>query len=143
MKALSEEMISEITRILSIEMDCYLNPKTDRLISVPLPESSFYKHEMWQEIIQETKATPEAFIVFNSFRSADTLKVMQNFIASLDNKYLQEELEVAISQLHPFLRFREKIERIPDYWEQWLDFSKNSYKEYINSVYKAEIGKFI
>ena len=142
MKAISEEMMTEIIRILSIEMDCYLNPKTERLISVPLPESSFYKHEMWQEIINETKGNPDSFIVFRSFRSEQTFKVMQNFIASLDNKYLQEELEVAISRLHPFLRFREKLERLPDYMEQWLEFNKNSYRDYINSIFMAEISRF-
>jgi len=57
---------------------------------------------------------------------------MEDFIATVTDKNLQEKLEIAISGKGAFRRFKAVLISYPEERQRWFDFHEKAMREYVN-----------
>jgi len=122
-----QNIIKEIAQELDCGNDCYYNPKTNELITIPnfgemLDEDEF-RESLGAELKKVTKSKAE-FIKIEILESFESFKIMERFIAQIADKQFQSELENILERKKPFQNFKNRMDNSA-YIQNWFDFKQN------------------
>ena len=120
------EIIREIAQELDCGSDCYYNPKTDEIVSIPnfgqISDEDEFRDAFREELKKVTKNKSE-FIKIEVLESFESFKIMERFVSQIVDKQFQAELENIIERKKPFQNFKNRIDN-SDYRQKWFDFKK-------------------
>lgn len=119
----SEILIEEIADYLDSGLVCLYNKKTKDLMTM----SEFEEHPDSDEINWDD------IIEFQSMNSNEAFDVMADFVEQLNNSTLKENLIKILTKSKPFKNFKLHIDNSGEYRQQWFDFKRSKYIEYVKS----------
>ena len=135
------KIINKIAQELDCGNDCYYNPKTDEIISIPnfeqISDEDEFIRAFGSELKKVTKNKTE-FIKIEILESFESFIIMERFISQIANKQLQTELENILERKKPFQNFKNKIDN-SDYRQNWFDFKTTELEKIVES--KLNRGK--
>jgi len=132
MIALSNKQISEIAEDLDLGMNCYLNLKSGEIKSIIDHDSlGEVDEELWGDDIREIEENYEDYFAFERMNSNESFEVMADFAESIDDERIRRKLMNALNRSKPFRNFKWAIDNSGEYRDQWFEFKKNRYIEYV------------
>ncbi len=134
-------IISEIAGELNCGNNCYLNPKTGELITIPDFLNSTFDtelEEVFQNDIEKVRANDDDFISFEVLKSFESYKIMRDFVEQLGDGYLKIHLTEILSKSRPFRHFKYAIDR-SDFREDWFRFKDEAMKNIVRKRLENEI----
>ena len=102
-------------------MACYLHRETHEYISFPNPQQ-FPDTADWQDDIDTVTNNPDDYIAIEPMNSRESFGLMEQFTDELPAGSAQERLRHALTQSKPFRRFKDTIDDMGDYRQQWFTF---------------------
>ncbi len=130
--------MKEIADWLDVGMRCYFNKQTGEIISIPNFDNWIgADEELWEEAIQELEENWENYVEFDGMTSRDSFRVMADFTDTVDNIKLQDRLVDALNKRKPFQNFKWVIDNSGEYRQQWFDYKKMRYIEWVADQLEA------
>lgn len=138
MITLNEKQISEIADSLDAGMNCFFNIKSGVIKAIIDLESWIgADEEPWEEDIKEIEENYEDYIAFDRMNTNQSFELMADFADSLDNEKIRRKLVNALNKSKPFRNYKWVIDNSGDYRNQWFEFKKNRYIEYVKEQIDA------
>lgn len=138
MNTFDARIIREIAQSLVCGENCYLNKKTQEIITIPndfeFLEEEF--QEVFEPFLKKIKKNKEDYIKFETLESFESFRIMENFALQLQDIVLKEKLLSALKKKKPFGNFKHII----DYSDQranWFCFEQEQFEKYITSIIEA------
>ncbi|MBU2997951.1 UPF0158 family protein [Cellulophaga baltica] len=132
------KIIKEIAQELDSGFDCYYNPKTDEIVTIPnfgqISDEDEFREAFGVELEKVNKNKAE-FIKIEVLESFESFKIMEHFISQIADKQLQAELENILEQKKPFQNFKNSIDN-SDYRQNWFDFKQNELEKIVETRLK-------
>jgi hypothetical protein len=129
---LTDKQIEEIADELDSGMKCFYNYKSGELKTVINFDSWIgADEEPWEEDIKEIEENWDNYIEFEDLTTHASFEIMTDFAESIDNVELQEKLIDALNKSHPFRNFKWQIDNSGDYRQEWFNFKKTRYINWI------------
>lgn len=134
----TEEQIKEIAENFDIGFLTYFNIRTGEIEAIPDFDDVFADEPdpEWQEILDKVEENPDDWVGFEKFEAWESYKMMESFIAIVDDQKLSQELHSAIQKKKPFSRFKYIIEDAGEYRQQWFDFKETYYMNHVRRQIK-------
>jgi hypothetical protein len=135
------KIIKEIAQELDCGNDCYFNPKTNELITIPnfgemLEEDEF--RDTFGAELEKVKNKKAEFIKIEVLESFESFKIMERFVSQIRDKQLQTELENILERKKPFQNFKNRIDN-SEFRQKWFEFKINELEKIVTN--ELEIGK--
>ncbi|WP_139856817.1 UPF0158 family protein [Aequorivita sinensis] len=135
MDSSNQNIIKEIAQELDCGNDCYYNPKTNELITIPnfgemLDEDEF--RESFGAEFKKVKKNKADFIKIEVLESFESFKIMERFITQIADEQFQAELEIILERKRPFQNFKNTIDN-SDYRQNWFDFKQNALEKIVET----------
>ncbi len=129
---LTEEQIEEIADYLECGMKCFYNLKTGEIKTI-LDFNCWIggDKEPWEEESKEIFENYDDYFEFEGLESHDSFQIMADFAESVDNSRLQVKLINALNRKKPFQNFKWQIDNSGKYRQQWFDFKKMRYIQWV------------
>jgi hypothetical protein len=129
---LTEKQIEEIAENLECGMRCFYNQKTGEIKTLLNMENwSSADEELWDEEAKEINDSMDDYFEFNGLESRDSFRIMADFAESIDDTDLQNKLIYALNRPKPFQNFKWRIDNSGDYRQQWFDFKRKRFIEWV------------
>ena len=129
---LTDEQIKSIAESLDRGMKVYLHTETHEIKPLVDFENNIYaEEEEWEDDLKEIEEDIDNFLLFEKMSSGESYRIMEEFVETVKNKELKNNLELGLSLSNPFQNFRDILERNQDYKEMWLEFKYEKYVDYI------------
>jgi len=96
----------------------WLDRQTGELIFVSPEVAPEDEHELDVEALKRDE--PQRLLAIAPVSSRDAYRLMQQFIAQLDDDNIAEMLSDAIGQKRAFFQFQDRLHDVPGMREQWL-----------------------
>lgn len=131
--SIPEETVREIAEMLDCGHICYLNPDTLETVFTLNPGSWEYYEESEDDIkLHEQVDSWERCITLAPPESFESFKFMEGFIDELPEREsaLKNRLVSALSQSHPFSRFKTVIDNCP-YRQEWFAYKQKCLETYV------------
>lgn len=129
----SKSIIKEIAQELDCGFECYYNPKTDEIISIPnfgqISDGDECRDAFNTEL-KKLKKNKAEFIKIEVLESFESFKVMESFVSQITDKHFQAELENILERKKPFQNFKNRIDN-SDYRQNWFDFKQNELEKIV------------
>src|SRR5690554_6396647 len=130
-----QNIIKEIAQELDCGNDCYYNPKTNEIITIPnfgemLDEDEF--RESFGAELKKVKKNKADFIKIEVLESFESFKIMERFITQIADEQFQAELEIILERKEPFQNFKNTIDN-SDYRQNWFDFKQNALEKIVET----------
>lgn len=103
------------------EMDCY----PDEL------RNPGFDEEPWAEIMNKIEENYSDYIRFEGMNSHEAFRVMEDFIAEINNIPTHNKFISAISRKKPFSNFNNLLHYYPELREKWFKYKLERYIEYV------------
>lgn len=129
---LTEQQIIEIADNLEAGLNCYFNLKTGEIKTILNFDSwQGADEEPWEEDINEIEENGSDYYQFEGMESRDSFRLMADFIDTIDEQKLANRLINALNRRKPFQNFKWEIDNSGEYRQQWFDFKKSRYIEWV------------
>jgi hypothetical protein len=129
---LTNKQIEEIADNLDSGMKCFYNLKTREIKTIINFDSWIgADEEPWEEDIKEIEENWDNYVEFDGMSAHESFRIMANFAESVDNDSLQERLVNALNRSKPFRNFKWQIDNSGDYRQQWFNFKKARYIDWV------------
>ena len=134
----SEKQIEEIADNLDCGMRCFYNLKTGEIKAIPNFDSWIGADaKTWEEDSNEIDDNWDDYFEFEGLETHESFKIMADFADTVNHTGLHDRLINALNRPKPFQNFERQIDSSDLYRQQWFDFKKMRYiqwvKEQINS----------
>lgn len=134
-----QNIINSIAQELDCGFDCYFNVKTEEIISIPgfsyvLDMDDF--EEAFEDNFNKIENQKSDLIKFEVLQSFESFKIMEDFVAQLSDKNLQEELNLILIQKKPFRNFKYRIDH-SDFRQSWFDFKQKELEKRVETELKT------
>ena len=130
----SNEILNDIVDSLDTGFKCFIHKETLEVVTFPdevlLQETDT---EVWQEDIDKVSDNREKYIEIENMISSASLRVIEEFVNSLENNSIKIRLLQAIEGRKPFANFKNQIDNSEDYREQWFAFRKSKNIEWVQN----------
>ncbi len=140
---LTEKQIEEIADNLDCGMRCFYNLKTGEIKTL-LNFNSWMgaDEEPWEEEAEEIENNWPDYFEFIGFESHESFQIMEDFAESIDDKDLQNKLVNALNRSKPFQNFKWHIDKSGKYRQQWFDFKKMRFIQWVKKQIDLNKEKF-
>lgn len=134
----TEEQIREIAEYFDTGLLPFFNIKTGKIEAIP----DFDKllgvefDPDWQPIIEQIEENPDDWVAFEKFESWESYKMMESFIATVDDEKLGQELYAAIQKRKPFSSFKWVINDAGEFRQKWFDFKEKYFMNHVRRQIK-------
>jgi len=129
---LSEKQIEEIADNLDSGMRCFYNLQSGEIKTILNFDNWIVAdEEPWEEESKEIDENWGDYIEFIGFESYESFKIMADFAESVEDKRLHNILINALNRGKPFQNFKLQIDNSGEYRQQWFDFKKMRYIQWI------------
>ena len=126
------ELLKKIADELDIGMVCFYHKTTGELESYPDENSNpGFDEEDWLEVMDKVSESREDYMAFEPMDSHESFRVIENFIAQIDDIPTHNKFIEAVSRKRPFANFKEMLHYYPELREQWFVFKNEAYIEYV------------
>ncbi len=137
---LTEKQIAEIAEELDCGMRCFYNLKTGEIKTIINSDNWIgADKELWEEVWNEIEDNWDDYFEFKGLESHESFQIMADFAENVENKRLQNNLINALNRRKPFQNFKWHIDNSGEYRQQWFDFKKMRYIEWVKE--QIEINK--
>jgi hypothetical protein len=142
---LTKKQIEEIADDLDCGMRCFYHLKTREITTL-----LNYDHwmgadtEPWEEDMEEIDENWGDYFEFQGFESHESFQIMADFAESIDNPKLQNKLISALNRSKPFRNFKWQIDNSGEYRQQWFQFKKTRYIQWVIEqieIYNGELNE--
>lgn len=128
----TEKQIEEIADNLDSGMKCFYNLKTGELKTLLNPDRWIgADFDPWEDDSNEIDENSVDYFEFESYDTHDSFKIMADFAESIDNSKLQDRLRNALNRPKPFKNFKWQIDNSGVFRQQWFDFKKLRYIQFV------------
>jgi antirestriction protein ArdC len=128
-------IIREIAQELDCGNDCYYNPKTDEIVSIPnfgqISDEDEFRDAFSAELKKVNKNKTE-FIKIEVLESFESFKIIERFVSEISDKHFQAELENILERKKPFQNFKNRIDN-SDFRQNWFDFKKTELEKIVET----------
>lgn len=128
-------IIKEIAQELDCGNDCYYNPKTNEIVTIPnfgkISDEDDFLNAFATELNKVTKNKAE-FIKIEVLESFESFKIMEQFIQQLSDKNFQSEMENVLANKKPFQNFKHIIDH-SDFRQNWFDFKQSELEKRVEN----------
>lgn len=130
----TKKEIEEIADNLDCGMRCFYNLKSGEIKTIPNFDSWIdADKETWDDVSNEIDENWSDYIEFTGFESHESFKLMVDFAESVDDTRLQNKLIGVLNKLKPFQNFKWHIDNSGEYRQQWFDFKKMRYIQWVKN----------
>ena len=88
-----------------------------------------------------TREPGDDYFEFEGFESHESFQIMVDFAESVDDQKLQNRLIYALNKSKPFSNFKWQVDNSGEYRQQWFDFKKMRYIEWVKEQIKLNKKK--
>ena len=129
------ETIKEIAEQLDMGMKCFYHIPTGELEYFPdeLKGHAGFDEELWQETIDKVEENYHEYIPFDGMESHESFRIMETFIAEIDDEKTRQRFEDAIGYRKPFQNFKQLLSDYPGLREQWFSYKEECYIQFVKS----------
>lgn len=139
----TEKQIEEIAENLECGMRCFFNLKTGEIKEILNFDSWIgADEEPWEEEYQEIDENWDDYFEFDGMESHDSFQIMADFAESVGDTVLQNKLFNALNRRKPFQNFKWEIDHSGKYRQQWFDFKKKRFIQWVKKQIDFESEKF-
>ena len=134
----TEEQIRDIAQNFDCGLLPYFNIRTGEIEAMP-DFDELLGDEIdpdWQNVEAQIEENPDDWIAFEKFESWESYKMMESFIATVDDEILRHELHKAMQKRKPFSSFKYVIDGAGEYRQQWLDFKETYFMNHVRRQIK-------
>ena len=131
----NKNIIQVIAENLDCGNDCYYNPETNEIVTIP-NFSQISDEEEFKEIfrvdlakVNERKAD---FIKFEVLENFESFKIMERFVEQMNDQQLKSELENTLRNKKPFQKFKYSIEN-SILRQNWFDFKQSELEKMVEN----------
>ena len=130
----SEKIVAEIADNLDTGMLCFLHKRTGNIKTI-IDEMKWLgaDTEAWEEDMEEIDMNRLDYIEIESMNSHESFEVMVDFTETVNNRYVKENLERALSRSKPFRHFKSQIDDENEYREEWFAYKKERYIQFVKN----------
>ncbi len=129
---LTDKQIDEIADNLDSGMKCFYNLKTGEIKTIINIDNWIgADEEPWEEDIKEIEENWDNYVEFEGMSTHESFRIMADFAENIDNDKLQERLINALNKSKPFGNFKWQIDNSGDYRQEWFDFKKACYIDWV------------
>ncbi len=130
---LTEKQIEEIADNLDCGMRCFYNRKSGETKTILNFDSCIgADEEPWEEESKEIDENWDDYFEFVGFESHESFQIMADFAESVEDNRLQNRLIDALNKRKPFQNFKWQIDNSVEFRQQWFDYKKMRYIQWIN-----------
>lgn len=102
MKQIPHEIIQEIASHLGSGFRAFLHTETLEVVTYPDEDKSLsFEPSMWKQEMDTVRKQRHKFFEVRGMEPHDSFRVMEDFIATVNDKHLQERLSKALLQQKP------------------------------------------
>ena len=128
----TEKQIEEIADYLDCGMRCYFNLKTGDIKILPnFDDWLGADEEPWQDEIRKIDEAGGDCLEFEGFETHESFQIMIDFAERIEEPKLRDELIKILNRPKPFRNFKWQIDRSGVYRQQWFDFKKMRYVNWV------------
>ena len=128
----TKKEIEEIADNLDCGMRCFYNLKSGEIKTIPNFDSWIdADKETWDDVSNEIDENWSDYFEFTRFESHESFKLMVDFSERVNDIGLQNKLIYALNRLKPFQNFKWQIDNSREYRQQWFDFKKKHYIQWV------------
>ena len=140
---MTEKQIEEIAENLDCGMRCFYNLKTGEIKTL-LNFDSYIgaDEEPWEEFSKEIDENWADYFEFVGFESHESFQIMVDFAERVDDKMIRGKLINALNRPKPFQNFKWQIDNSGEYRQQWFDFKKMRYMQWVKQQVDLKNEKF-
>ncbi len=137
---LTEAQIEEIAGELECGLSCFYNLKTGEVKILPNLDSLVGEdEEFWEDDLKELDEHSADFFEFRGFKSYESYQLMVDFAEKINDTGLQNKLMTTLNKPKPFRNFKRQIDNSGEYRQQWFDFKKNCYIQWVKD--QIDVGE--
>ena len=92
--------------------------------------------EAFEDNFNKIENQKSDLIKFEVLQSFESFKIMEDFVAQLSDKNLQEELNLILIQKKPFRNFKYRIDH-SDFRQSWFDFKQKELEKRVETELKT------
>jgi hypothetical protein len=127
-----EKQIEEIAGNLDCGMRCFYNLKTGDIKTLLNFDSWIgTDEEPWEEESKEIDENWDDYFEFTGFEAHESFRIMADFAERIDDQKLQNQLINALNRPKPFRNFKWQIDNSGEYRQQWFDYKKMRYVQWV------------
>ncbi len=128
-----KNIVTEIAENLDCGNDCYYNPKTDELITIPnllhtTDEEEF--KEVFRADLKKIDEQKANFIKFEVLESFESFKIMVRFTHQMTDQKFFSKLDNILQNKKPFQSFKHAIDN-SDFRKKWFDFKQTELEKIV------------
>jgi len=136
---LTEKQIEDIAGNLDIGMRCFYNFKTDKIEILPGYDPGYDdQDELTEKELKLIEENQDDYYEFDRFDSYESYQIMSDFSEQIEDFKLQENLFRALNKSKPFRNFKWLIDNSGEYRQQWFDFKKQRYIQYVKDQIRIQ-----
>ena len=129
---LTENQIEEIADNLDCGMRCFFNLRTGEIKTLLNFDSWIgADEEPWEEEAKEIDENWDDYFEFTGFEAHESFQIMADFAERIDDPKLQDQLINALNRPKPFRNFKWQIDNSGEYRQQWFDYKKMRYVQWV------------
>ena len=129
---LTEKQIEKIADYLESGLRCFYNLRSGEIKSI-LNFNSWVgaDEEPWEEELEEIDEHWNDYFEFVGFESHESFQIMADFAESIEDHRLQNRLIDALNKRKPFQHFKWEIDNSGKFRQQWFDYKKMCYIQWV------------
>jgi hypothetical protein len=132
------EMIKEIAENLDVGMVCFYHKTKGELEFYPDENNNpGFDEESWMDVMDKVSESREEYISFEPMDSRESFRVIENFIAQIDDIPTHNKFIEAVSRKKPFANFKNMLHYYPELLKQWYVFKNETYIENVKEQVEA------
>lgn len=139
MEKSKSKIIREIANNLNCGENCYYNPKTSEIITIPqtieIDEDENFI-EFFHEDIDKVKNNKADYIKIEVLESFESFKIMEHFINEVSDNNFKNRLEEILQNRKPFRNFKYEVEN-SDYREAWFAFRQKEIEKIVGKILES------
>jgi hypothetical protein len=122
--SITPEKIKEIAQELDCGMKCFYHVATREIESYPdeLKSHAGFEEEFWQDVIKKVRKNLKQYISFEGLESHESFRMMETFIANIDDDKTRGYFEEAIGRRKPFQQFKACLHEYNGLQQLWYQF---------------------
>lgn len=140
-KKINPKLIADIAQNIDCGLDCYYNPETEEVITIPSYSIATDEDELmqyWGDQIKKVQDNESDYIKIEVLQSYESYDIMEDFVEQLPNSRLKFDLEDALQKRKPFQNFKYIVDN-SDVRQDWFDFKQSELEKIVERRIRIEL----
>jgi hypothetical protein len=133
MDKIMKDILKDIAGTLEYGMDCYYNPNTAEVISIPNEDALMDcddADEIFGEDLKKVESKKVHFVKIKVPENSESYEIMKDFKDEVSDAYLNRQLTAALNNRKPFQHFKHLIDN-SQYRQKWFAFKREALENYV------------